>query len=520
MPRKSSANLSDQAMNDNEQQLLPPNDANIVSDAPNATDVDNTAAPNDRNGITRSGTVYINRPSTINPNAHESNSLSELSTDPPADDAANNSITRKSIDAPSSIEQPIIRTSKHRGVSISSSVRSSLRGGNQSLHVPSIVRSNHSKAPSNYDEALSISSFSLSKPQKTPAKTSTKPLQLPKDPFKTIYRNDDDSAQDYDSWSSSYDIRVNENGDVEGIPPGYVNNEILNHDEVEQVKRKELKKRIKKTEREIALIKTTSDQLQKGQVYLQQGQSDLKIAMDSILELLTKKKSGDASVASNPAVPNPATFHPTFEKVNVPIQEYTYGGRDMVTCGVVFKEGSKVFWKYGNDLMRDVTIVEVVRARKALYPSYHVEFGHDESHLVRHDELYIPTDSNPMMNPEGIIHATDDPIPVAAQLHMSVMKDKNPRLIKMYDAMNDEKFKLDTLVSSIKDLVLADDKLITLKQFYGAISMGALAASKGALQIPTLDQLSPEISIKQIICDSKPGNREENHIHLALPQKD
>jgi hypothetical protein len=79
------------------------------------------------------------------------------------------------------------------------------------------------------------------------------------------------------------------------------------------------------------------------------------------------------------------------------------------------------------------------------------------------------------------------------------MKEKNPHLLKMYDAMNDEKFKLKTLVSSIKDLNLVGDKLITLKQLYGAIIMGALAASKGTLQIPNLDQLSPTITIKQIM---------------------
>jgi hypothetical protein len=90
-------------------------------------------------------------------------------------------------------------------------------------------------------------------------------------------------------------------------------------------------------------------------------------------------------------------------------------------------------------------------------------------------------------------------MPVAAQLHMSVMKDKNPCLLKMYEAMNDEKFKLETLVSSIKDLSLAEDKLITLKQLYSATVMRALAASKGVLQIPNLDQLSPTINIKQII---------------------
>ena len=491
MPRKSSAKLTDKAMNNDDQQP-PSTDANIVSDAPNAViDVDNTAPPTDRNGTTRSGAVYINRPSAINSNAHESVS-SELSNDPPAADAADTSITRKSVDAPEISEQFRINRSKSRGGSVTSWKASSSRGGSQGHYVPSIVGSIRSKIPSNFSETSSVSNTSL-KYSKLPKASATKLYQLPKDPFKSVYRNDNDSVQDDNSWDS-YDVKVNENGDVEGIPPGLVNNETLNQNEMEQVKRNELKKRIKMTEREIALIKTTSIQLQKGQADLHQGQSDLKIAMDSILELLTKMKPGDASVVSIPT-----SSRPVFEQINVPIQEHTYQGREMVTCGVIFKEGSKVFWKYGNDLMRDVTIVEVVRAKKATYPSYHVEFGHGESHLVRHDELYIPIDSNPMINPEGVIHATEEPIPVAAQLHMSVMKEKNPRLIKMYDAMNDEKFKLDTLVSSLKELALADDKLITLKQFYGAVVMGTLAASKGALQIPNLDQLSPNVTIKQIM---------------------
>jgi hypothetical protein len=168
---------------------------------------------------------------------------------------------------------------------------------------------------------------------------------MPADPFELVCRNDNYSVQDHELYSS-YDINVNEFGEVERIPPGLVNNESLTREEIEQAKRHELKQRIKSTEREIAIIKATSNQLQKGQADLHQGQSDLKVATENIIELLMNLKPGDASITSDPA-----SFHPAVEQINVPIQEYVHDGREMVTCGVVFKEGSKVFWNYGNDLM-------------------------------------------------------------------------------------------------------------------------------------------------------------------------
>jgi hypothetical protein len=220
-------------------------------------------------------------------------------------------------------------------------------------------------------------------------------------------------------------------------------------------------------DRDISSIKSGQVNIQVNQDNIKddllRSQQSLREDINKSLQALTNMVTVLATKTSLQSPETPASVSSiesrNFESINVPIEEYIYEGREMVTCSVIFKEGSKVFWKYGNDLMRDVTIIEVFCSTKLPFPSYYVEFGHGESHLVRHDELYIPSDSAPTMSSNGTIDATESLMPVAAQLHMCVMKEKNPRLLKMYDAMNDEKFKLETLTTSFKDLVLTDDKL-------------------------------------------------------------
>jgi hypothetical protein len=304
-------------------------------------------------------------------------------------------------------------------------------------------------------------------------------------------------------------IYVDKNGDVKNIPLGLTNNESLTDFERERAKRVLLQERVSRMDRDITSIKNGQTNIQVNQDNIkddllrsqQNLRDDINNSLQALTEMVTAIAQNKATKTLSRTPDTPASMC-SIESLNLPIRDYTWEGRKMVTCSVTFKVGSKVYWKYGNDLIKDVTILEVIPSTMNRdCPVYYFEFGHAEKEVVRHDQLYIPEDSAPTMSSDGIIDATKELLPVAAQLHMSVMKEKKPHLMKLYNAMNNEKFKLDTFRTSIDSLALSDDKLMTLKQVYNynSIVMGALAASKGMLHMPTLNELSPVLSIKDIM---------------------
>jgi hypothetical protein len=83
------------------------------------------------------------------------------------------------------------------------------------------------------------------------------------------------------------------------------------------------------------------------------------------------------------------------------------------------------------------------------------------------------------------------------------MSDKNPRKVKMYNAMDYKSFKWSTFKTTVESLSLADDELGALKDTYDSIKISTLTSSKGALHFPNLKELSPKISIIDIM---KPPN--------------
>jgi hypothetical protein len=300
---------------------------------------------------------------------------------------------------------------------------------------------------------------------------------------------------------------VDKNGDVQNIPIGIVYNESLTDFECERAKRILLQERVSRMDRDITFIKNGQTDIQVNQGNIkddllrsqQNLRDDINKSLQALTEMITAIAQNKVTKTLSRTPETPASMC-SIESLNLPIRDYTWEGRKMVTCSVTFKVGSKVYWKYGNDLMKDVTILEVIPSTMNRdCPVYYVEFGHAEKEVVRHDQLYIPEDSAPTMSSDEIIDATKELLPVVAQLHMSVMKEKKPHLMKLYNTMNNKKVKLDTFRTSIDSLALSDDKLMTLKQVYNSIVMGALAASKGMLHMPTLNELSPVLSIKDIM---------------------
>ena len=297
--------------------------------------------------------------------------------------------------------------------------------------------------------------------------------------------NDSYDAQESESGNESdYSPYVDEFGDVQNLPRNIVCGELDNGQLY-------VLNRVKKNEKDLFNIKTSVDEIKHLLKQLSPGVNGNDNKNRGIQN--TNGVQTDAlSIAG---------FNQTVTSaIDTPIKNFNYEGRDMITSPSMFKVGSTVFWKYANDMMKDVKIIESIPpTSNRKLPIYQVEFGHGENEVVCHDQLYIPTDSTPRIHPNGIINATAEVLPASAQLHMSVMETKNPRLVKLFDAMNDEKFKLETFRSSINDMALVDDKLATLKQAHSTIVMAALAASKGSLRMPSLEELSPTISIQDIM---------------------
>jgi hypothetical protein len=226
------------------------------------------------------------------------------------------------------------------------------------------------------------------------------------------------------------------------------------------------------------------------------GTQDTKIAelssgIEQIKALLTDRSSTPSNL-SHSAVP-----------AGLPIKKVVYDDREMVTSPVIYTVGSTVYWKYGESLWKDVKIIEVIApSATRIEPVYTVAFG-EHSDVVRHDQLFIESGMKTKVIQGSVIDSAIGNLPIAYQLHVSIMSDKNPRKVKMYNAMDNKSFKWSTFKTTMESLYLADDKLGTLKDTYDSIKFSTLTSGKAALHFLDLKELSPEISIIDIM---KPPN--------------
>ena len=104
------------------------------------------------------------------------------------------------------------------------------------------------------------------------------------------------------------------------------------------------------------------------------------------------------------ATASSADYH---QPLDLPLKIVNYQGSEMTNSPVLLCPGDEAFWKYGNDLMRSVIVIEttlptILRRQ----PIYHIKCSNDQEHDVRHDELFISKSDALALDHDGFIRST------------------------------------------------------------------------------------------------------------------
>ena len=456
---------------------------------------------------TRGGSQY-NANVNANTNANESNP--NPSTEVPNSNQLTQSNKAPSIDAPE--EQQSTRSRASNRSSRSNRSRASNRSSNSypSQPVPSSAsqKSNNSRA--------STANKSQRQPACDPDGINADDLVAPPQPpgsrsrslvgstisVKNSVKNSSNkgnqsvvsditpSVQHQGSPSTPY---VDANGDVQNLPRGITNNEMPSP--------------------------LDSNFMQNIAEYIE---SAVKERLESINE--NKSTSSNTYSSSPDDSYRPSTHHSvsSSQKSEVALDDILItavdiGGSRYSNVPYIIPVGSKVYFKYGNELVKPVKVREAIpptHSRK--HPIYFVEYYNGHNETVTHDKLFVPVDRQFHRREDGVIDAVCEVLSPQAQLDSAVMDDRNPHDIKMYNSENLDQFKVDKFKTLLKDVKVNDDKLSTLSNVIKAISIATQAASSsGNFVLPLVQDLSPTVSFKSIITPPirLPSSRSGKSVH-------
>eukprot|EP00956_Cyclotella_meneghiniana_P029670 scaffold72643_cov58-Cyclotella_meneghiniana.AAC.1 len=200
-----------------------------------------------------------------------------------------------------------------------------------------------------------------------------------------------------------------------------------------------------------------------------------------------------------PATASTADYH---QPLDLPLKIVNYQGSEMTNSPVLLRPGDEAFWKYGNELMRSVTIVEttlptILRRQ----PIYHIKCSNDQEHDVRHDELFISKSDALALDHDGFIRSTGSVLSASDHLDLHAIDGPHsPENAAVWASLNPEKFKLHNLKTHLKDFALPDDSIVSLVYAYDFLSGAITAASTtGIVRLPDISALSPDVSIRDIL---------------------
>ena len=221
----------------------------------------------------------------------------------------------------------------------------------------------------------------------------------------------------------------------------------------------------------------------------------------------TRHRQNASPMPSNQPLPSPdhtsGTIDP-HERIPVhlaPSIEH-FHGQEMTTSPVMFVVNDEVYWRYTSDIFQAVRIMEVEAPTMIRrQPVYHVMLlNNDQEHDVRHDELFISSSRASILDPQGVLMANSIDLSAMDRMNLAAMDNQaTPRQIQLWSAMDTNNLKLSDLISSMKEITLPSDSLVAAKNAYAQISMALLAATRGKVDLPTLTELSPMISIRSLM---------------------
>lgn len=210
--------------------------------------------------------------------------------------------------------------------------------------------------------------------------------------------------------------------------------------------------------------------------------------IDSLIEFLGTNKQDDSSQR---------------EVVDLPPVSFTAQGHDLITAPVMFKPKDTAFWRYSGDMMRRVEIIGVDKPtdiRKE--PVYTVKcIDNGQQAIVTHYDIFVAKDvATSWDQVDGRI--TSDMAILTATDRMDLYAIEGAYTADQavqWANLDASKFKLATLQTALKDVVLESDSLMELKNLHDIITSGITGASTtGLLTLPSIHHLSPTASIRSI----------------------
>ena len=178
-------------------------------------------------------------------------------------------------------------------------------------------------------------------------------------------------------------------------------------------------------------------------------------------------------------------------------------GKTFQTAPVLYQVGDRVLWKYGNDIMVPVEIMEVTMpSLLRRQPIYHIRFGNrDGSHDIPHNELFIPLDRDNALDPAGLLTINEVVPAIPDQLEIeSSSLAWTPEEVSRWSAMKSSNFKMSTFMYALKDHSIKSDNVTAIEKLYRDIAIFLRSASRvGANIMLPLSSLSPSTSLRDLI---------------------
>jgi len=176
-------------------------------------------------------------------------------------------------------------------------------------------------------------------------------------------------------------------------------------------------------------------------------------------------------------------------------------GIALTTSPVMFKVEDSAWWRYSGDMMRLVEILEVTPPTPIRrQPNYFVRCQNGQTHSVSHTDLFLSRERATEIDLDGRI--TSDPDLFSATDRMDLYAIEGlftTQQAIQWKALDGTQFKISTLQTALKDLKLETDSILELQSLHDSISTAIAGAStNGLLKLPSLQELSPTVSIRDI----------------------
>ena len=189
------------------------------------------------------------------------------------------------------------------------------------------------------------------------------------------------------------------------------------------------------------------------------------------------------------------------QSLDLPLKTIVYQGTEMTNSPVLLRPGDQAYWKYGNELMRSVEIIEttlptVLRRQ----PIYHIKCANGQEYDVRHDDLFISRTNAMELDSNGVIRSNASVLSASDQLDLHAIDGPHPsHLSAVWAGLRSDQFKLHNLKTHLKDFALDDDSIVSIVNAYEFISQAITAASTtGVVKLPDITELSPDVSIRDL----------------------